>query len=75
MTMKHPLPDHNPMRAQYRPAPASPQHFALSLQDGVATLTLNRPDKRNALSLPLMLELTEALQAVFASGQTGGQPA
>ena len=38
---------------------------------GVATVTLNRPDKRNALSLPLMLELTEALQAVGRSTARG----
>ena len=31
------------------------------------TVTLNRPDKRKALSLPLMLELTEALHDVGRS--------
>ena len=57
--MKHPIPDHNPMRAQYRPAPASPQHFALSLQDGVATLTLNRPDRKNPLTFDSYAELRD----------------
>lgn len=32
-----------------------------SLQDGILTLTLNRPDKRNALSTPLIEELARAL--------------
>lgn len=32
-----------------------------SLDNGILTLTLNRPDKRNALSLPLMEELSRAL--------------
>jgi len=32
-----------------------------SLKDGVVTLTLNRPDKRNALSTPLLEELGRAL--------------
>lgn len=31
------------------------------LQDGILTLTLNRPDKRNALSTPLIVELTRAI--------------
>ena len=32
------------------------------LTDGVLTLTLNRPDKRNALSAPLLLALMEGLE-------------
>ena len=39
------------------------QHILVSTEGAITTVTLNRPDKRNALSLPLMLELTEALQA------------
>ena len=31
------------------------------------TVTLNRPDKRKALSMPLMLKLTEALHDVGRS--------
>jgi enoyl-CoA hydratase/carnithine racemase len=34
------------------------------VQDGVATLTLNRPDARNALSMALMGEMLEALRAL-----------
>ncbi len=33
-------------------------------QDGVALVTLNRPERRNALSLQLMLELIDCLEAV-----------
>ena len=33
---------------------------------GIATVTLNRPEKRNALSLELMTELTQALQTLGA---------
>jgi enoyl-CoA hydratase/carnithine racemase len=47
------------------------QHILVSTDDGITTVTLNRPDKRNALSLPLMLELTEALQAVGCSTARG----
>ncbi|MBU3739785.1 MAG: enoyl-CoA hydratase [Rhodoferax sp.] len=49
----------------------TPSHLTVSTTDGITTLSLNRPDKRNALSLPLMLELTEALQAVGRSAARG----
>ncbi len=38
----------------------------VDVADGVATLTLNRPEKRNALSLAVMLELTAALESIGA---------
>ena len=47
------------------------QHILVSTEGGITTVTLNRPDKRNALSLPLMLELTEALQAIGRSTARG----
>ena len=47
------------------------QHILVSTEGSITTVTLNRPDKRNALSLPLMLELTEALQAVGRSTARG----
>ena len=34
------------------------------VEDGVARITLNRPQRRNALSLELMQELTGALRSV-----------
>jgi len=49
-------------------APASTEYANLLVaRDGpAATITLNRPEKRNALSLELMEELIEALEAVGA---------
>ncbi len=38
------------------------ENVIVSTQAPVATLTLNRPDKRNALSLQLMRDLTQALR-------------
>jgi 2-(1,2-epoxy-1,2-dihydrophenyl)acetyl-CoA isomerase len=37
------------------------QHLIEAISDGVATLTLNRPDRLNALSTPIMDGLLEAL--------------
>ena len=47
------------------------QYILVSTEGAITTVTLNRPDKRNALSLPLMLELIEALQAVGRSAARG----
>ncbi len=57
--MKHPIPDQNPMRGQYGPAVAAPKHFALSIADGVATVTLNRPDRKNPLTFDSYAELRD----------------
>jgi enoyl-CoA hydratase/carnithine racemase len=43
------------------------QHILVEVDAPVATITLNRPDKRNALSVPLMSELIEAFKAVGAN--------
>jgi enoyl-CoA hydratase/carnithine racemase len=45
------------------------EDICLSGEGRVVTITLNRPARRNALSLRLMLELTECLEAI------GGNPA
>ena len=58
--MKHPIPDHNPMRGQYRAVAADqPRHFALSVQDGVVTVTLNRPERKNPLTFDSYAELRD----------------
>ena len=58
--MKHPIPDHNPMRGQYSAmATTTPTHFALSVQDGVATVTLNRPERKNPLTFDSYAELRD----------------
>jgi enoyl-CoA hydratase/carnithine racemase len=47
------------------------QHLLLSTDGAITTLTLNHPEKRNALSLELMLELTHALREVARSEARG----
>jgi enoyl-CoA hydratase/carnithine racemase len=43
---------------------AGPQTLSVSDTDGATRVTLNRPEKRNALSLGLMDELTQVLQTL-----------
>lgn len=43
------------------------EQLILGIRDHVAHLTLNRPDKLNALSYPLLTELRAALKQVIAS--------
>ena len=40
---------------------AAYQHILYEVADGVARLTLNRPEKRNALSIALLQEFNDAL--------------
>jgi len=47
------------------------QYLLLEHDGPVATITLNQPDKRNALSLEVMHELTHALQSVARSDALG----
>ena len=66
--MKHPIPDHNPMRGQYTAmAGARPSHFALSVADGVATVTLNRPERKNPLTFESYAELRDWFLALQKS--------
>lgn len=47
------------------------QHLLVNVEDSIATVTLNRPDKRNALAADVMVELTAALTAIGASDARG----
>lgn len=47
------------------------QHVLVSSADSITTVTLNRPDKRNALALNVMRELTLVLRVVAASDMRG----
>ena len=46
-------------------------YLIVSVQDTIATVTLNRPEKRNALAMEVMQELTRAIDAVARSDARG----
>lgn len=46
-------------------------NIELSRHGAIATITLNRPEKRNSLSLDTMLEIIEALQTIAVSDADG----
>src|SRR5436305_12129776 len=48
------------------------QHLLLDVTDRIATVTLNRPDKLNALNDATMLELGRAIDAVRTDDAVGG---
>ena len=50
----HQLPRHNQPMAGYQP-----EHFLLSVKDGVATVSLNRPERKNPLSFDSYAELRD----------------
>ena len=50
----HHLPRHNTPMAGYRP-----EHFLLSVKAGVATVSLNRPERKNPLSFDSYAELRD----------------
>jgi enoyl-CoA hydratase/carnithine racemase len=41
-----------------------PQHFALAVEEGVATITLNRPDRKNPLTFESYAELRDFFRAL-----------
>src|SRR5450756_1138153 len=47
------------------------EHLLVSSAGPITTITLNRPEKRNALALPMMLELTQAAREVARSDALG----
>jgi enoyl-CoA hydratase/carnithine racemase len=49
----------------------SNQHILQSVDGTITTITLNRPEKRNALALDVMLELTQALREIAKSDTLG----
>lgn len=64
----------------FDPVNYQPQHFALALADGVATITLNRPERKNPLTFESYAELrdlfrdlvyTPAVKAVVITGAGG----
>lgn len=63
--MNHFIPSTNPMHGQYG-AHASfvPQYFAWSLADGVGTVTLNRPERKNPLTFESYAELRDFFNAL-----------
>jgi len=49
----------------------NPSNLLVDRQGHIVTVTLNRPEQRNALSRPLMLELTHVLQQIGNSDARG----
>ncbi|MDQ1422984.1 MAG: hypothetical protein QOD72_482 [Acidimicrobiaceae bacterium] len=47
------------------------QHLLVKRDETIVTVTLNRPEKRNALALDVMIELTSAFEAVGATDALG----
>jgi len=47
------------------------EHLLVSACGPITTITLNRPEKRNALAMPVMRELTQALREVARSEALG----
>ena len=63
--MKHYISPANPMHAQFDALAAyQAQHFAYAFDDGVATLTLNRPERKNPLTFESYAELRDLFRAL-----------
>ena len=63
--MKHFIGPANPMRAQFDALAAyQAQHFAYAFDSGVATLTLNRPERKNPLTFESYAELRDLFRAL-----------
>ena len=63
--MKHYIAESNPMRAQFDALGSyQAQHFAYAFEGGVATLTLNRPERKNPLTFASYAELRELFRAL-----------
>ena len=63
--MKHFIGPANPMRAQFDALAAyQAQHFAYAFDSGVATLILNRPERKNPLTFESYAELRDLFRAL-----------
>jgi enoyl-CoA hydratase/carnithine racemase len=63
--MKHYITDSNPMRAQFNAlAGHQAKHFAYAFGAGVATITLNRPERKNPLTFDSYAELRDLFLAL-----------
>ena len=66
--MKHYIGQSNPMHAQFDAlANYQAQHFAYAFDNGVATLTLNRPERKNPLTFDSYAELRNLFRALNQS--------
>ncbi len=63
--MKHYIDAGNPMHAQFEPkAGYAARHFAWSFAEGVGTITLNRPERKNPLTFDSYAELRDLFRAL-----------
>ena len=63
--MKHYIGPANPMHAQFDALAAyEARHFAYAFEGGVATLTLNRPERKNPLTFASYAELRDLFRAL-----------
>lgn len=63
--MKHYIGKNNPMHAQFNALAAyDASHFAYAFANGVATLTLNRPERKNPLTFASYAELRDLFRAL-----------
>ena len=63
--MKHYINPANPMRAQFNALAAyQAEHFAYAFEGGVATLILNRPERKNPLTFASYAELRDLFRAL-----------
>ena len=63
--MKHFITNTNPMRPQFHAMAAYPaKHFSYAFDAGVATITLNRPERKNPLTFDSYAELRDLFRAL-----------
>lgn len=63
--MKHYIGASNPMHAQFEPKSAyEAEHFHWSFAEGIGTITLNRPERKNPLTFDSYAELRDLFRAL-----------